>query len=96
MGKLPLDGIRVVEIGNAWTGPFITQTLGDLGAEVIKVETIQRWSYNWRADPNVKEETIKATIPFAGRIREQETGEKALEPACHSQCSHAEQTQHDG
>lgn len=65
MGKLPLEGIRVVESGNAWTAPFITQTLGDLGAEVIKVETILRWSGVWRGDPNVKEETIKGALPFA-------------------------------
>ena len=65
MAKLPLDGIRVVESGNAWTAPFITQTLGDLGAEVIKVETIQRWSPMWRGDPNIKRETIRASIPFS-------------------------------
>ncbi len=62
---MPLDGIRVVESGNAWTGPFVTQTLGDMGAEVIKVETIQRWSNAWRGDPNVKAEFIKASRPFS-------------------------------
>ena len=41
MVKLPLEGIRVLEIGIIWAGPFGGQILGDMGAEVIKVESIQ-------------------------------------------------------
>ncbi len=33
-----LNGIRVVELGSAWAGPFAARLLADLGAEVIKVE----------------------------------------------------------
>ena len=36
----PLDGIRVVDIGRAASGPFAALILADLGAEVIKVEAI--------------------------------------------------------
>jgi len=39
---LPLKGIRAVEIAEIWAGPFCGSMLGDLGAEVIKVEAIQR------------------------------------------------------
>lgn len=36
--KLPLDGLRVVAVEQYGAGPFGTQHLADLGAEVIKVE----------------------------------------------------------
>lgn len=34
----PLDGIRVIEIGTLVSGPFAGRLLGDMGAEVIKIE----------------------------------------------------------
>ena len=34
----PLDGIKVVDLSRILAGPFCTLTLGDMGAEVIKVE----------------------------------------------------------
>ncbi|MGE5270940.1 MAG: CoA transferase, partial [Thiohalocapsa sp.] len=35
----PLAGVRVVEVAIAVLGPLAAQVLGDMGAEVIKVET---------------------------------------------------------
>ena len=35
---LPLDDLRVIELGTLLAGPFCGQLLGDFGAEVIKVE----------------------------------------------------------
>jgi crotonobetainyl-CoA:carnitine CoA-transferase CaiB-like acyl-CoA transferase len=36
--KLPLDGLRVIEVGAVIAAPFCASVLADLGAEVIKVE----------------------------------------------------------
>ena len=38
----PLEGIRALELAEIWAGPFSGALLSDLGAEVIKVEAIQR------------------------------------------------------
>jgi formyl-CoA transferase len=38
----PLSGVRVVELGMLIAGPFATRLLGDLGADVIKVEAPAR------------------------------------------------------
>jgi crotonobetainyl-CoA:carnitine CoA-transferase CaiB-like acyl-CoA transferase len=35
----PLAGIRVIEVAIAVLGPLATQVLGDMGAEIVKVET---------------------------------------------------------
>lgn len=43
MPTLPLEGVRVVAIPVVFAGPFATMLLGDLGAEVILVESIHHF-----------------------------------------------------
>ncbi len=47
---MPLDGVRVVEMGQLIAGPFCGKTLGDFGAEVIKIEATGAGDplRNWR------------------------------------------------
>ncbi len=39
MKSLPLEGLRVIDLSRFWAGPFGTQLLGSMGAEVIRIES---------------------------------------------------------
>lgn len=51
----PLDGVRVVDLTRALAGPFCAMTLGDLGADVVKIE-----------EPGVGDDSRHWGPPFAG------------------------------
>ena len=52
-GALPLQGVEIVDMTQAWIGPYAAMLLADLGADVIKVESHERpdvWR-RWLANP---------------------------------------------
>ena len=62
----PLDGIKIFDLTRVLAGPSCVQILGDLGADVIKIER-----------PNAGDDTRKFGPPFVRDINGNETSESA-------------------
>ena len=54
---LPLEGVRVLDLTNVMAGPYCTMVLGDMGAEVVKVEAFPDGDTSRRFDPQVNGES---------------------------------------
>jgi len=48
-----LQGIRIIDLSMGWAGPLACRQLADMGADVIKVESCERfdWWRSWEATP---------------------------------------------
>lgn len=77
--KSALDGVRVLDLSRVLAGPWCTQNLADLGAEVIKVERpgtgddTRAWGPPWLPSYADREEQDAAYFSIANR------GKKSLE-----------------
>ena len=56
--NLPLQGIRIIDMTVVWAGPFATVLLGDMGAELIRVDSLQHQDVNTRGQPVVPPQAL--------------------------------------
>lgn len=54
MKRLPLVGIRVLDLTMMWAGPYATRVLAEMGAEILKIESPSAW------------DNIRTLIPLEG------------------------------
>ncbi|MEP7215071.1 MAG: CoA transferase [Anaerolineaceae bacterium] len=54
MKRLPLAGVRVLDLTMMWAGPYATRLLAEMGAEVLKIESPSAW------------DNIRTLIPLEG------------------------------
>jgi crotonobetainyl-CoA:carnitine CoA-transferase CaiB-like acyl-CoA transferase len=55
--SLPLENVKVLDLTNVMAGPYCTMVLGDMGAEVVKIENFPEGDASRRFDPKINDES---------------------------------------
>ena len=74
--RLPLAGVRVIDLSWAWAGPFCALNLAHLGADVIRVESAQRPDLYRRL--NLSPEDVPTTLNTSGMFNQWHQGKRSI------------------
>ncbi|MCY3821093.1 MAG: CoA transferase [Gammaproteobacteria bacterium] len=76
--RLPLDGVRVVDLSWVWAGPFAAMHLAHLGAEVIRCESSTRPDLYRRGGMSNPPDDMEPSLNRAGMFNQWNQGKKSV------------------